>query len=69
MYEDATTILREYETIVKTQKQNIFCNLYRQDYIFKRFKESEKFMSLVKDLIISKSTIIFKINIVKLIDK
>ena len=34
----------------------------------KRFKESEKFMSLVKDLITSKSAIIFKINIVELID-
>ena len=34
-YEDAITIVREYETIVKTLKKT-FCNVYRQGYIFKK---------------------------------
>ena len=35
-YEDAITIVREYETIVKTLKKKTFCNVYRQGYIFKK---------------------------------
>ena len=62
-YEDAVTIVREYETIMKTQKQNILCLAYRQGYIFKSFKEPEKLVSMVKKLDVSKSIIIFKINL------
>ena len=61
-YEDAVTIVREYETIIKTQKQNILCLANRQGYIFKSFKEPEKFVSMVKEPGISKSIFIFKIN-------
>ena len=42
---------------------------YYQGKIFKRFKEKEKFQEMVKKLKIHKSTIIFKINVFKLIEK
>ena len=40
-----------------------------QGKIFKRFKEKEKFQEMVKKLKIHKSTIIFKINVFKMIEK
>ena len=40
-----------------------------QDKIFKRFKENEKFIQMISKVKIHKSTIIFKINIFRLIKK
>ena len=42
---------------------------YKQGKVFKKFKENRKFIEMVKQFGVSKSTIIFKINIVKLINK
>ena len=42
---------------------------FYQGEIFKSFKEKEKFQEMVKKLKIHKSTIIFKINVFKLIEK
>ena len=42
---------------------------FYQEKIFKRFKEKEKFQQMVGKLKIHKSTIIFKINVFKLIEK
>ena len=36
---------------------------------FRRFKEKEKFIKLIKEFNVHKNTMIFKINVVKLIDK
>ena len=36
--EDAVSIVRACEGIIKTIKKNINCVAYRQDLIFKRFK-------------------------------
>ena len=43
--------------------------MYYQGKIFKRFKEKEKFIKLVRQLGIYKNTIIFKINFFKLCEK
>ena len=42
---------------------------FYQGIIFKRFKEKEKFQEMVGKLKIHKSTILFKINVFKLIEK
>ena len=42
---------------------------FYQGKIFKSFKEKEKFKKMVEELNIHKSTIIFKINVFKLINK
>ena len=42
---------------------------FDQGKIFKRFKENEKFQEMVGKLKIHKSTITFKINVFKLIEK
>ena len=66
---DAAAIIKQYEEIICTEKKNITSIAYHQGRVFKRFKDKEKFIKLVNEFKVHKSTIIFKINIVKLIDK
>ena len=66
--EDAAAIIKQYEDIIRTRKKNIISIAYDQGKVFKRFKDKEKFIKLVSEFKGHKSTIIFKINIVKLID-
>ena len=66
--EDAAAIIKQYEGIIRTKKKNISI-AYHQAKVFKRFKANEKFIKLVNEFIVQKSTIIFKTNIFKLIDK
>ena len=50
-------------------KKNIKFFAYQQGKVFRKFKENRKFKNLVERFKITKGTIIFKVNIVKLIDK
>ena len=68
-YEEAINIIKEYQDIIKTNKKNIIFFAYHQGKVFKRFKENGNFKNLLERFKITKSTIIFKTNIVKLIDK
>ena len=61
--EDATSVNKEYEDIIRTKMKNIICIAYQQSKVFKRFRK-KKFVSMV-----NKSTMILQINIVKLIGK
>ena len=67
--EKAVRIIKRYEDIIKTKKKGIMSIVYYQGKVFKRFKEKEKFLTLVSQLRIHKNTIIFKINISKLCKK
>ena len=67
--EDAADIISEYEEILRAKKKCIIMVAFYQGKIFKRFKEKEKFQERVGKLKIHKSTIIFKINVFKLIEK
>ena len=67
--EDAVAVLWAYEDIIRTKKKGIICIAYQQGKIFKKFKDREKFIQLVKHFQVNKSTIIFKINILKQIEK
>ena len=62
-------IIKKYEDIIKANKNNIIFFAYQQGKVFRKFKENRKFKSLVKQFKITKGPIIFKINIVKLVDK
>ena len=61
--------MKEYEDIIKTNKKNIIFLAYQQDEVFRKFKENRKLKNLVERFKITKRIIIYKINIVKLIDK
>ena len=53
--------------LIKIKKKNVDCIAHRERH--KTFEETENFVNIIKEDRISKTTIIFKINIVKLIDK
>ena len=63
------SIVTAYKCIIKTRKNNIICVADIQDLIFKRFKEKDNFIKMIKEFGVSKSTMIFKIKIVQLLDK
>ena len=67
--EDAADIIKEYEEILHAKRKGIIVVAFYQGKNFKPFKEREKFQQMAKELKIHKSTIIFKINVLQLIEK
>ena len=67
--EDAAELIKWYEEILKTKREGIASIAYYQGKIFSRFREKEKFVKLVSDFGVHKRTIIFTINVFKLLDK
>ena len=67
--EDAAKVIQEFEEIIKNKKSDIVWLAYYQGKIFQKFKEKERFVSnMVLKFKVSKSTIIFKIALSRLID-
>ena len=67
--QEAVKIIKECENMIKANKKNIIRFAYEQGKIFRKFKEDTKFKNLVEQFGINRTTIIFKINVVKLVDK
>ena len=66
--EEAAKVIQKYENI-KTKKKGIISIAYHQGKVFKKFKDKEKFITLVSRLGIHKHTIILKINVFKLCER
>ena len=66
--EDVATI-KKYEDIILAKKKNIIDIEYHQGKVFRRFKDKEKFIKLVKQFKVHKTKMIFEISIAKLINK
>ena len=62
---DALIIIQKYEDIIKTQKKKMRL-VAKQGHILKKYKDSEQIFEAVD---LSKSTVYFKINLCKFIDK
>ena len=62
-------LIQECKSIIKTKKKGIIWIAYYQGKVFVKFKNKEKFITLVNKLGIRKTTIILKINIFKLSQK
>ena len=62
-------MIQTYENIIRTKKKGIISIAYHQGKVFKKFKDEEKFLTLVSRLGIHKNTMIFKINVRKLCEK
>ena len=58
--------IREYEAII--EKENFTWIDHQQVKIFQKFKEKEKFVTMIRNFNVNKSTIIFKTYIVKMVD-
>ena len=67
--EKAADIIKRYEDIIKTKNKGIVNVGYHQGQVFKKSKEKEKFVKLVSELGIHKTTIIFRITVFKLCKK
>ena len=66
--EDAAKVVQELDQVIKNMKRNLICSFCYQGYTFQKFKERERFVSMVSQLGVSKSTIVFKIALFKLIN-
>ena len=66
---EAAKVIQKYENIIRTKTKGIINRAFHQDKVFKKFKDKEKFITLVSRLGIHKTTIIFKVNIYKLWEK
>ena len=62
-------IVKTYEEIIPTKKKKFLKKSCQQGKVFQRFKDKEKFITMVKEFKVNRSTVIFKINIIKSIDK
>ena len=67
--DDVVELIRKIEKIIKKEKNNILTLAYHQGIIFRKFKMSNRFTSAVSEFKISKTTISFRIDIIKCIDK
>ena len=67
--EYAAELIKWYEEILKMKMRRIISIAYYQGKIFSWFQEKEKFLKLVVNFGVHKGTIIFKINVFKLLDK
>ena len=67
--EDKINVIQDFEQIIRNKKNNIVWLAYYQGQIFQKFREKERFISdMVSKFKVSKSTIVFKIALKKLID-
>ena len=67
--DESAKLIKDMDKMIKIKKNNIFMIVYQQGKIFRRFKTDNKFISTVSTFEISKTTINFKIDIVKFIEK
>lgn len=73
-WEDAVSVIRGYKNIIKIKEKNIISVTYRKKKLgikkkIKKLKQKENFIRMIQQSGMSKSTMICKINIVKIIDK
>ena len=66
--DDAAELIKKIERIMKSKENNILMLAYHQGIILKEYKENKEFKSAITDFKISKTTINFKIGIIKFID-
>ena len=68
--EDAAKVIHEFEEIIKNKKSDIVWLAYHQGKIFQKFRSKERFVNdMVSKVKVSKSTILFKIALSRLIDE
>ena len=67
--DEAADAVNNIGKVIRSKKSNILWLEYQQGQIFQKFKANEHFIGMFKELGISKSTILFKILIVKFVNK
>ena len=67
--EDAADLIKKYEETLRTKRKGIVSVAYHHGKVFSRFREKERFVRLMANFGVYKGTIIFKINVFRLLDK
>ena len=67
--EEVATVIKQFKDIIRTKKKGITSIVYRQGKVFEKFKDKEKFIKLINQFKVHKTTIPFSINIFKLCEK
>ena len=68
-HKDEINVIQDFEQIIRNKKNDIVWLAYYQGQIFQKFREKERFISdMVSKFKVSKSTIVFKIALKKLIE-
>ena len=67
-FAEAAEIVKEMEKVIKSNKCSILWLAYQQSKIFEKVKAYDKFINMVNQFGISKSTIVFKISIVRFLN-
>ena len=66
--EVAANVIQKFEEIIKNKKRDIVWLAYHQGKIFQKFKSKERFVNdMVSKFKVSKSAIVFKISLIRLI--
>ena len=65
---DAIELVKKLDKLTKCSTNNILVWAYQQGKVFQKFKSNNKFVSAVTEFGISKTTVNFKIDIVKFIE-
>ena len=68
-YEKVIPIVKKCEKVIRSQNKSILTVASRQSGACKVFKNSDKFLEMVKELGVSKSAIYFKTNLIKILGK
>ena len=67
---DSAQVIPEFEEIIKNKKSDIVWLAYYQGKVFQKFKSQERFVNyMVTKFKVSKSTIVFKSALCRLIDE
>ena len=68
--EDAAKVIYKFEEIIKNKKSDVVWLAYYQGKIFQKFRSKERFVNdILTKFKVSKSTIVFKIALSRLIDE
>ena len=68
--EDAVKVIHKFEEVIKNKKSDIVWLGYHQGKIFQKFRSRERFVNdMATKFKVSKSTIVFKIALRRLIDE
>ena len=58
-------VIEDYEKIVRSKNKCILNAAFRQGKVFERFKNSERFGGMLKELNEGRSTVYFNLNLLK----
>ena len=67
--EEVAAVIKQYKDIIRTKKKSITSIVYRQGKVFEKFKGKGKFIKLINQFKVHKTSIPFSINIFKLREK